>query len=99
MMSNFGHPDYNRRFSIVSYLYQYLKEKLEPQLSIESITLATKLVFFVMLATQEDIEAALNLQDIHEPNANWIQQNKDKNRYPLKIDDFVDGVIKSVIEK
>lgn len=52
-----------------------------------------------MLATKEDIEAALNLQDIHEPNANWIQQNKDKNRYPLKIDDFVDGVIKSVIEK
>lgn len=51
-----------------------------------------------MLATKDDISAAMELRDV-TGDGGWMQQNKDKNRYPLHIDIFVDSVIKSVTDK
>lgn len=54
--------------------------------------LATKLIFFIMLATKDDIAAAMEMTDIVGDN-NWMQSHKDRNRYPINIDSFVNSVL------
>lgn len=71
MMTTYGHPDYNIRFSLVSYLYQYIKEKSGTSVRDDDVVLATKLIFFIMLATKDDIAAAMELKDIVGDN-NWM---------------------------
>lgn len=68
------------------------------QKTLDEVILVTKLIFFVMLASKDDISAAMELRDV-VGDGSWIQQNKDRNRYPLHIDTFVDSVIKSVTDK